>query len=90
MQSKTLYLLLALSVMVAVVTALEEDDELFDEMVENYMEKRKGRRGKGKTKTACKLSNLYQFTNNRKPSKQRFRERTTDQLPSNMIIVWGD
>ncbi|KAJ8035294.1 hypothetical protein HOLleu_22472 [Holothuria leucospilota] len=52
MQSKTLYLLLALSVMVAVVTALEDDDELF-EMVENYMEKRKGRRGKGKTKTAA-------------------------------------
>ncbi|KAJ8035298.1 hypothetical protein HOLleu_22477 [Holothuria leucospilota] len=46
MESKTLYFLLALSVMVALATAYEEDDDdLFDDMFENYMEKRKGKGG---------------------------------------------
>lgn len=49
MESKTLYFLLALSVMVALVTAYEEDDDdLYNEMFENFMEKRKGRRRGGK------------------------------------------
>ncbi|KAJ8035301.1 hypothetical protein HOLleu_22481 [Holothuria leucospilota] len=47
MHSQTVYLLLVLSIAVAVVTAYE-DDEFEDGMLFNLMDKRKGRRGKGK------------------------------------------
>ncbi|KAJ8035299.1 hypothetical protein HOLleu_22478 [Holothuria leucospilota] len=46
MQSKTLYLLLALSLMVAIATGYEDED-FFDDLVDNAMEKR-GRRRRNK------------------------------------------
>ncbi|PIK50361.1 hypothetical protein BSL78_12778 [Apostichopus japonicus] len=48
MQSKIVYFLLALSVLVAVAAAYEEEDELLDMMVDNYMVKRGKGKGKGR------------------------------------------